>query len=127
MTIVKLPLPEEKLDRLLEVAKREDRQEDVATLTVNGVPVAPSITAQPQGQVVNAGSNATFTVTAAGTAPLSYQWRFNNTNLASATNASYTRTNVQANTTGEYTVVVTNAAAVPVFTVNGATASISFF
>ena len=33
MTIVKLPLPEEKLDRLIEVAKREGRQEDVKTLT----------------------------------------------------------------------------------------------
>ena len=34
MTIVKLPLPEEKLDRLLEVAKREGRQEDANTLTI---------------------------------------------------------------------------------------------
>ena len=34
MTIVKLPLPEEKLDRLLEVAKREGRQEDVAKLNL---------------------------------------------------------------------------------------------
>ena len=81
-----------------------------ATLTVIGVPVAPSITTQPQSQLVNVGSNATFAVGATGTAPLSYQWRFNTTNLASATNTSYTRTNVQAGTTGDYTVVVTNAA-----------------
>jgi hypothetical protein len=34
MTIVKLPLPEEKLDRLLEVAKREGREEEAKTLHI---------------------------------------------------------------------------------------------
>jgi membrane fusion protein, multidrug efflux system len=33
---------------------------------------------------VNAGANATFTVAASGTAPLSYQWRFNGSNPADA-------------------------------------------
>ena len=42
-----------------------------ATLTVN-VPVA--ITQQPLGIVTALGSNATFTVGASGTLPLSYQW-----------------------------------------------------
>ena len=42
-----------------------------ATLTVN-VPAA--ITQQPQGIVTAFGSNATFTVGASGTLPLSYQW-----------------------------------------------------
>ena len=36
---------------------------------------APSITAQPASQTVTAGQTATFSVTAMGTAPLSYQWR----------------------------------------------------
>ena len=49
------------------------------------VGVAPSITAQPASQTVLAGSTATFSVTAAGTAPLSYQWQFSGTNLAGAT------------------------------------------
>ena len=42
-----------------------------ATLTVN---VPASITHQPQGAVLPFGSNASFTVGAAGTVPLSYQW-----------------------------------------------------
>jgi photosystem II stability/assembly factor-like uncharacterized protein len=80
----------------------------VATLTVSGVVVAPTITNQPQSQVVNASSNVTFTVGASGTAPLSFQWQFNGSNLAGATNMSYTRTNVQPAVVGNYSVVVTN-------------------
>ncbi len=34
----------------------------------------PSITSQPQPRTVNFGTSATLTVTASGTAPLSYQW-----------------------------------------------------
>lgn len=74
------------------------------------LPVAPSITTQPTGQIVNAGSSVTFTVSASGTAPLSYQWRFNGTNIAAANAASYTKTNVQSANAGNYSVVVTNAA-----------------
>jgi hypothetical protein len=82
----------------------------VAALTITGVAVPPSITAQPQSIVVNPSSNATFIVAAQGTAPLRYQWQFNNTNLTSATNTSYTRTNSQPADAGNYTVVVTNSA-----------------
>ena len=38
---------------------------------------APAITQQPTSQTVTAGQSATFTVTATGTAPLSYQWYVN--------------------------------------------------
>jgi photosystem II stability/assembly factor-like uncharacterized protein len=82
----------------------------VSTLTVNGIPVPPTITAQPQSLVVNKGSNATFTVSATGTAPLSYQWLFNGTNIAGATNLTFTRTNVQSTNIGNYFVVITNIA-----------------
>ena len=76
-----------------------------AVLTVN---VPPTITAQPTNQTVARGSNAVFTVTAAGTAPLSYRWQFNGTNLTGATNLSLTITNVQSTNAGNYSVVVTN-------------------
>lgn len=82
----------------------------VATLAVTGMPIAPSLTSQPQNQVANPGANATFSASATGTMPLSYQWLFNGTHLAGATNTVYTRTNVQAATTGSYSVVVTNIA-----------------
>jgi hypothetical protein len=84
----------------------------VAALTVitNGGGVAPGIITPPQGRVVAHGSNVLFTVTASGTDPLSYQWRFNNANLAGATDSSYTRFNAQTGDSGDYAVVITNAA-----------------
>ncbi len=71
--------------------------------------VAPSITAQPSSQAVPAGSATTFTVTATGTMPLSYQWRFNGTNVAGATGTSLSLSNVQLTQAGSYSVRVTNA------------------
>ena len=59
---------------------------------------------------VNVGSNVTFIVTATGTLPLSYQWRFNGTNLAYATASAYTCTNAQTTDAGSYSVVVSNIA-----------------
>lgn len=80
-----------------------------ATLTVN-TPNSPSITTQPHGQTVTAGQNATFTMTADGTAPLTYQWLKNNAAITGATNASLTISNAQTTDGASYTVVVTNAA-----------------
>ena len=54
----------------------------------------PSITSEPLDEVVNAYSNAFFSVTAIGTSPLSYQWLFNSTNLPRATSSSLLVTNV---------------------------------
>ncbi|MSU58534.1 MAG: hypothetical protein EXS35_10210 [Pedosphaera sp.] len=70
----------------------------------------PSITAQPLNQTVIAGQNAAFSVTATGTAPLAYQWRFNGTNLSGATDSAYTRSNAAPAHAGGYSVVVTNSA-----------------
>jgi hypothetical protein len=78
-----------------------------ATLTVN---VPPGITAQPESLSVLVGSNVTFIVAASGTVPLSYQWRFNGTNITDATASACTRNNVQINDAGSYSVVVSNIA-----------------
>ncbi len=72
--------------------------------------ILPTITVQPQNQVVSQGANATFSVTANGTPPLAYQWRFKGTNIAGATANAYTRTNAQPADEGSYSVVVTNSA-----------------
>jgi len=72
--------------------------------------VPPFITGQPQPLAVGAGSNATFRVTAGGTAPLAYQWRHNGTNLAGATLSSYTRAQVTTADAGNYSVLITNPA-----------------
>ncbi len=79
----------------------------VATLTVL---VPPSITAQPTNKTIALGSNATFYVTASGTATLGYQWRFNGTDISAATASSYTRSSAMTNDAGSYSVVITNMA-----------------
>jgi hypothetical protein len=71
--------------------------------------IAPSITTQPTNQTSIIGSNATFAVIAAGTAPLSYRWTFNGTNLPGSSAASLLLTGVQSNQAGPYAVVVTNS------------------
>jgi uncharacterized lipoprotein YddW (UPF0748 family) len=72
--------------------------------------VPPTIETPPQSQSVKWSSNATFTVLASGTEPLSYQWWFNNEPLAGATQNSYTRFNAQGKDAGDYAVTATNVA-----------------
>src|SRR5207245_8718350 len=66
----------------------------------------PTSTAPHQGQFVPPGANVTFSVSASGKAPLSYQWRLNGKNLPGATLSTLTLTNVQSG--GDYSVVVSN-------------------
>ncbi len=54
---------------------------------------------------VNTGSTATLTANA-GFTPTSYQWRFQNSAIASATSASLSLANVQTSQAGAYTVVL---------------------
>jgi hypothetical protein len=85
-----------------------------ADFTFSMTPTAPAITSQPLGLTNIAGATATFSVTATGTGPLSYQWQFNNGNLANggqfsgATSNTLTVTNLQLANIGNYQVVVTN-------------------
>ncbi len=80
-----------------------------AVLTVGGA--APSITAQPADQNVHTGQTATFSVGAAGSAPLSYQWRKNGGAIAGATGTSYTTpATTSADSGSAYSVVVSNGA-----------------
>lgn len=71
---------------------------------------APSISTAPLSQSVLTPGSATFTVAATGTAPLSYQWKRNGTDIAGATAASYTTPATAVGDDGaSYTVVVSNA------------------
>jgi uncharacterized repeat protein (TIGR03803 family) len=73
----------------------------------------PSIS-QPASQTVNLGTTVTFSVAAAGTLPLSYQWLKNGMPLmdgdhvSGATTATLTLANVQLDDRGNYAVVVAN-------------------
>jgi len=74
------------------------------------VAAAPSITAQPADQSVIIGRTATFTVTAAGTAPLMFQWQKNGAPIPGATASSYTTpATVQTDDGSTFLVVVSNA------------------
>jgi hypothetical protein len=84
----------------------------VATLTVTvPPPTAPSITSQPQALSVFEPNSATFSVSATGTVPLSYQWRTNGVNIGGATSSSYTfnSTSVAADNGKQISVRVSNA------------------
>ena len=100
----------------------------VATLTVN---VQPSITTQPQSQTVTAGNAASFTVIAAGDAPLSYQWYFSSAPILNGTNATYAISSALTNNAGDYFVIVTNnfgavTSSVATLTVNAASGAPDF-
>ncbi len=71
--------------------------------------VAPSIGSQPQDQTTDEGGSATFTVGAAGTSPLAYQWYRNGAAISGETNSSLTLNNLCAGESGGFSVVVCNA------------------
>lgn len=76
-----------------------------------GGPVAPVITSQPVSQHVLGGSGAGFTVAAAGTAPIGYQWRKGGEEIPDAVSDTLSLSNVQLSDSGStYDVVVTNEA-----------------
>ncbi|MDB6028696.1 MAG: hypothetical protein JWM68_4919 [Verrucomicrobiales bacterium] len=84
-------------------------------LLVVTYPVAPSITAQPQNKTVAVGGTASFSVTASGTPPLSYQWRKDGTVLTNgggiigSTTAFLQITNASSSHSGNYDVIVSNS------------------
>ena len=80
-----------------------------ARLTVSVRPMAPTITGSPSDQAVTEGEAAKFTVGASGTAPLSYQWKRDDSNLSGETGSTLTLSKVTTNQAGTYTVVVSNA------------------
>src|SRR3974390_1406057 len=74
-------------------------------------PVAPSITTQPVSPSVSPGQTATFTVVAAGTAPLRYQWQRAGANISGGSLASYTTAATTISDNGsQFDVVVSNSA-----------------
>jgi Immunoglobulin domain len=73
--------------------------------------IPPSITTQPINETVTARQTATFSGTATGTAPLSYQWTKNSANIAGATSKAYTTPATTPSDSGAlFAVVVSNSA-----------------
>lgn len=82
----------------------------VYKVSYNSAGTPPAISGQPVNTTVSVGGNATFSASATGTSPLSYQWRRNNVNITGATGATYTLNGAQlADSGAKFRVVVTNA------------------
>lgn len=69
-----------------------------------------TISTPPQSQSAAIGASITFSVTASGSNPLSYQWQHNGTALNGANSATLMLADVQPANVGIYTVVVTSGA-----------------
>ncbi len=68
----------------------------------------PRLLQQPVAVEVNAGDGATFSVLAAGAAPLAYQWRRDGVPLPGATQATFALPVTQASDAGDYDVRVSD-------------------
>jgi glucose/arabinose dehydrogenase len=86
-------------------------------------PQAPQITAHPANRTVAVGQTATFSVSATGSQPLSYQWQRGTTNIAGATSPNYSLTAAAGDNGATFRVVVTNS--VSSVTSNSATLTVS--
>lgn len=92
-------------------AEIEAISREVSVLNLEGLADQPPvILTQPQSQSVSFGDSATFSLTAGGTAPLSYQWFFNATNaIPGATAPTLSVTNTGFTDAGFYSVAVSNS------------------
>lgn len=81
----------------------------VDSFTVVDASAPPSIVEDPDIQNVVSSATASFSVSATGADPLSYQWQFDTVDIVGATSATYSIASVAESDAGEYRCVVTNA------------------
>ena len=84
---------------------------------------APTIVTPPVNATTLPGSNISFSVTSVGSPPLTYQWQFNGTGIAGATNRVLQLTNITTDSVGSYRALVTG----PGGSVTSAPAMLSLF
>jgi hypothetical protein len=77
-----------------------------AAATLN---LRPTILTPPSDLTCSPGQQAVFRVSAAGTPPLTYQWRFEGAPITGATLDAYTNVSVQVSNAGRYQVTVMNS------------------
>ncbi|MGZ4963234.1 MAG: immunoglobulin domain-containing protein, partial [Limisphaerales bacterium] len=81
----------------------------VSSNAVLNVGYAPAIMTQPVSQTIVQSNSVTFSVSASGTGPLTYQWYLNNLPIAQATASILTLTNLQPSNSGSYRVVISSS------------------
>ena len=81
-----------------------------ARLTVTATAEAPTVTTQPADQTVITGASASFSVSATGTSPLTYQWKKDGIAIPGATSSTYTIAATSLTDSAVFTVVVSNGA-----------------
>ena len=86
--------------------------DNVAALTAGATPldVAPTITSQPSSQTTVVGTSVSFSVSATGTAPLSYQWYKGTAAIAGATSEAFALSTPSPQDAGSYSVAISNSA-----------------
>jgi len=80
-----------------------------AQLAVSAPGNLPKVTKPPQSQTIGVGTEVLLSVTATGTGPLGYRWQFNGSDLG-VTNATLRLMATRRALSGEYSVVVSDAA-----------------
>jgi hypothetical protein len=78
------------------------------SISSNILSMGPEVVVQAQDCITPFSSNASFSTTAIGTPPFSYQWQFNGTNLLGATNSLLVVTNTLHADVGSYTVILSS-------------------
>ncbi|GCE23339.1 sugar-binding protein [Dictyobacter kobayashii] len=79
------------------------------TFSGDDAQAAPTIATQPQSQTVSAGQQVNLSVQAAGSAPFTYQWQRNGTNIDNAVGPIYNFVSSSGDDGATYTVTVKNA------------------
>ena len=72
------------------------------------VQLPPEVTRHPASQTINPGKSVTFSVSASGTPPLSFQWKKDGIDIAGATADNFTIASAQKDDEGVYTCEVRN-------------------
>lgn len=75
-------------------------------LTVADLVVITQVSRSPVDQTVPTGTEVTFSVTATGTGPFTYQWKKGTSTITGATASSYTIPSASTADNGDYTVIV---------------------
>ena len=89
-------------------ALSQDEINQVRTNNIS-IPAIPAIIQQPVGSTNAMGDRVTFSVSAVGLPPLSYQWLSNSVMLNGKTSLSLTLTSLTQSGSNAYTVIISNA------------------